>query len=245
MTIKNTIDSYRKRRQQILPLILGLAAVVLVVAGIVIVVQSMGGGGFVLFPTKTATPSITPTITNTQPPTETPTITNTPTLTATSTPSGPYSYTVKEGDTLTSIIEASGLAETENALVLIYILNPIIDPATAFITLGQTIILPPANYPLPSSTPLPTGLAPGARITYRVMPGDGLQIIANKLNSTVNAILLANKGALTEGELSVIYPGQLLLVPIDLVTPVAPTNPATATATQGAETATVTPSATP
>jgi LysM repeat protein len=231
MTIKNTIDSYRKRRKLPLPFILGGAAVLLVVAGIVIVVMSFtGDSGFTLFATKTPTPTITPTPTNTQPPTETPTITPTPTVTATATPSGPHPYIIKEGDTLTSIIESQGLADTPNALVLIYILNPIIDPATAFITLGQTIILPPPNFPLPTSTPLPTGLAPGSRITYRVMPGDGLGTIANLMNSTVDGILLANKGALTDGVDSVIYPGQLLVIPINLVTPVPSVTP-TATAT--------------
>jgi LysM repeat protein len=229
MTIKDTIESYRKRRNQSMPLILGGVAILLVVVGVVIVVTSINGGGVAkLFATKTPTPTITPMPTNTLPPTDTPTITPTPTVTPTATPSSVYDYVVLEGDTLTSIVKAKNLGD--NGLILIYILNPKIDPATGFITVGQTIQLPPPNYPLPTSTPLPTGLAPGAHITYRVMPGDSLGSIANKFNSTIDAIVLANKAALPDGAKSLIYPGQLLIVPINLVTPV-PTKVATATPT--------------
>jgi hypothetical protein len=135
---------------------------------------------------------------------------------------------VQEGDTLTSIIKAKGLGDTD--LILIYILNPAIDPATGFITVGQTIKLPPPNYPMPTPTPLPTGLAPGSRITYLVMPGDSLGSIANKFNSTIESIVLANPTLLKDGDKSVIYPGEQLTIPINLVTAV-PTKATTATPT--------------
>jgi LysM repeat protein len=230
MTISNTIDSYRKRRKQLLPLILGGAAVLLVVIGIIIVVMSLGRSGFTLFPTKTPTPTITPSPTNTPTPTETPTITSTPTVTATPTFSAIYSYVVKEGEYLSTIIDAQGLADTPNALIIIFMLNPTIDPMTGFITVGQTILLPPPNYPIPTPTPLPTGLVPGSKITYRVMPGDSLGSISNKFNSTIKSLLLLNKDALKNGEASIIYPGQLMIVSINLVTPVPTVSP-TATAT--------------
>jgi LysM repeat protein len=230
MTISNTIESYRKRRKQPLPLILGIAAVLLVVVGIVIVVISLSNGGFTLFATKTPTPTNTFTPTNTLEPTETPTITPTPTITNTPTASGNYSYVVKEGDYLSTIIQDQGLADTKNALIIIYMLNPTIDPNTGFITVGQTIILPPPNSVIPTPTPLPTGLARGAKITYRVMPGDSLGSIANQFNSTVADIVLLNKTLLTNGASSLIYPGQLLVVPVNLVTPVPTANP-TATPT--------------
>jgi LysM repeat protein len=228
MTITNTIQSYRKRRKQRLPFILGGAAVLLVVVGIIIVVMSLNRGGFSLSTTKTPTPTITlsPTITPTL--TETPTITSTPTVTATPTASGIYSYVVKEGETLTSIIQSQGLGDTPNAIIIIQWLNPTIDPN--FITVGQTIKLPPPNYPLPTATPIPTGLAPGSHITYTVLQGDSLGSIANNLNSTVADILLINKAILTNGTASIIYPGQLLVVRINLVTPV-PTVKPTATVT--------------
>jgi len=228
MTITNTIDSYRKRRKQRLPLILGGAAVLLVIVGIIIVVTSLSGSSITLFATKTPTPTITPSPTNTSVPSKTPTITSTPTETGTATPSGPYPYVIQEGDDLYTLSQNKNLGD--NGMILIYILNPLIDPATGFITVGQTIILPPPNYPLPTSTPIPTGLAPGSRITYRVMPGDSLTLIAFKLNSTVDAIVLANKIALPDGISTILSPGQLLVVPINLVTPV-PTVILTATST--------------
>ncbi len=238
MTIKDTIDSYRKRRKQLLPAIIGVAAVLLVVVGIIIVVISLsGGGGIRLFATKTPTPTITPTPTNTPTATATSTITNTPTITTTATPSAPYDYVVQEGDTLFKIVEDRQLGN--NGVVLILLLNPYnptnttrpgIDPLTGGIFVGQTITLPPPNFPFPTSTPLPTGLAPGSRISYFVMPGDSLGAIASNFNTTVDAIVLANKALLTEGASSVIYPGWTLLVPINLVTPVPTSTPA-ATAT--------------
>ena len=80
MTVNDTIESYRKRRNQLTPLILGGVAVLLVVVGIIIVVTSMNGGGLAkLLATRTPTPTITPTQTNTPMPTDTPTITPTPT----------------------------------------------------------------------------------------------------------------------------------------------------------------------
>src|SRR5512136_611571 len=229
MTINDTIASYRKRRNRIMQLILGGLAVLLVIVGVVIVVTSLRGGGLgKLIATKTPTPTITPLPTNTPTPTETPTITFTPTITSTATPSSVYDYVVQEGDTLTSIVNAKGLKDTD--LILIYILNPVIDPATAFITVGQTIKLPPPNYPMPTITPLPTGLGPGSRITYLVLPGDSLGSISNKFNSTIDAIVAANPKLLTDGEKSVIYPGEQLTIPIDLVTAV-PTKATTSTPT--------------
>jgi len=109
-------------------------------------------------------------------------------------------------------------------------LNPSIVPGTDLIMVGQTILLPPPNYPIPTPTALPTGLAPGAKITYRVMPGESLGSISTKLNSTIASLLLLNKTVLTNGQNSIIYPGQLLTVSINLVTPVPTVNP-TATAT--------------
>jgi LysM repeat protein len=233
MTINETIESYRKRRNRLMPLVFGGLAVLLVIVGIIIVVISLRGGGLgKILATQTPTPTITPMPTNTPLPTDTPTNTSTPTITSTATPSSVYDYVVQEGDTLTSIIKAKNLAD--NDLILIYILNPTIDPATGFITVGQTIKVPPPNYPMPTSTPLPTGLAPGSRITYLVMPGDSLGSISNKLNSTVAAIVLANKTLLKDGDKTILYPGESLIVPINLVTAVptkAPTSTPTPTAT--------------
>lgn len=231
MTIKETIDSYRKRRQQALPIISALA-VLLIVAGIVVLVVflSSGGSRLTLFATETPTSTPTFTATSTFTPTWTPTVTETPTITPTATPSAPYAYVVQEGDTLWGIVQKQGLGE--NALALIYLLNPYdpvtkngIDPLTGNIYVGQTIILPPPNFPFPTPTPLPTGLGPGARISYFVMPGDSLGAIANKFNTTIERIVQANPTLLKDGEKSVIYPGWTLIVPINVVTPVPTRTP--------------------
>ena len=239
MTVNDTIESYRKRRNQLTPLILGSVALLLVIVGVIIVVTSLHGGGLAkLLATKTPTPTITPTQTNTPLPTDTVTITPSPTVTATGTPSAPQNYTVQEGDNLTLIVKNHNLGS--NGLILIYMLNPLskdpvtgattgIDPATGFITVGQTIIIPNPGMQLPTPTPIPTGLFPGSRITYQVLPGDSLAAIANKLNSTVAAIVLANQATMkTNGANTVIYQGELIVVPINLVTPL-PTKTVTAT----------------
>ncbi len=235
MTIKDTIGSYRKRRERIKPLILGSLAVLLVIVGIVIVVTTMRGGGIAkLIASKTPTPTITPLPTDTPTLTETPTVTLTPTITPTVTASAPENYIVQEGDNLTTIMTAKNLGA--DAILLIYILNPLVkDPATGATTgidpdnpviyVGQTIILPNPGMQLPTSTPIPTGLAPGTRITYRVISGDSLGSIANKFNSTVDAIVAANKSLLPDGVSTVIQPGWNLVVPINLVTPVPTKSP--------------------
>jgi LysM repeat protein len=250
MTIKDTIDSYRRRRNQLMPIILGAVVLILVTIGIILVASSLKGGGIALFSSKTPTSSITPTITDTLPPSETPTITETPTETPTITPSEPYDYVVQEGDSLYKIVADRGLGE--DGIVIILIMNPYqpanedrpgIDPITQTIYVGQTIKLPPPNYPLPTATPWPTDAVPGTRVNYFVLPGDSLGGIAAKMNSTITAIVNANKDILTDAENSVLYPGWVLVVPVNLVTPVptqTPTVEVTATASP-TETPTPTP----
>jgi LysM repeat protein len=231
MTINDTIESYRKRRNRLMPLILGGLALLLVIVGVIIVVTSLRGGGLVkLITTKTPTPTITSTPTETPTLTETATITVTPTITSTATQSSVYDYVVKEGDTLTSIVKDQNLGD--NGLSLIYILNPTIDPATVSTSIipGLVLKLPPPNFPMPTSTPLPTGLAPGTRITYTVLPNDSLGGISIKFNTTIAAIVTANPTLLKDGEKSIIYVGEQLIVPINLATAV-PTKVKTSTPT--------------
>ena len=246
MSIKDTIGSYRKRRKQLLPLILGVGAILLVIAGIIIVVVSTsGGGGFTLFATDTPTPTITPSPTNTFTPTETPTITQTPTTTFTATASAPFPYVVQEGDTLYGIMEKFGLPA--DSIILIYMLNPYdktagtgIDPATGNIYVGSIITLPNAGMQIPTPTAV-ANTAPGTRITYMVLPGDGLGLIAGKWNTTIDAIVRANPDTLLDGEETLLYPGMLLIVPINLVTPVPTTGPSATQTRTLTPTFTVTP----
>lgn len=226
MSISNTIESYRKRRKRPAPLLFVIiAAALLVIVGIVFLVKSLTGGALAkAFATKTPTPTVTftPTVTSTA--TETLTITPTETITETPTRSMPYSYTVQDGDTLTSIIKSQGL--DENALILIYMLNGTnIDPLTGFINVGDIITLPYPGEPILTPTALPTGLVAGSLITYRVMPGDSLGLIASKFNTTPERIVLANIKVLKDGIKSMIYPGQLLQVPVNLVTAIPSRTP--------------------
>jgi LysM repeat protein len=228
MSILNTIESYRKRRKQLVPIFFGIVAVLLVIIGIILVSSTFTGGGFArLFASRTPTPTQTPLASNTPEITDTPTISLTPTETPTPTASTYWYYTVQEGDTLEKIATDQNLGT--DGLVVILQLNPQIDPLTGFIVVGQKILLSPPNWSILTPTPLPTGLAAGARITYFVLPNDSLGIIARKFNSTENAILAANKTVLKDGLASIIYPGQLLIVPINIVTPV-PSVTVTATA---------------
>ena len=235
----SVIDSYRKRRRQMGPMIAGILAVVLAVVGLVLLfVWLLGPNGpdIKLFATDTPTPTVTFTPTNTLQPSETPTITPTPTETATATPGAPFAYTVQDGDYLAKIVETYQLGD--NGIPLLLMLNPQIDPATQIIFPGQTILIPNPGLQLFTPTPLPTGLPRGTKIRYIVIYGDTLAGIASELNSTVDAIVTEN----TLTDANAIYVGQLLIVPVNLVTPTA-TKPPTITPTLNP--ALVTPTFTP
>ncbi|MDP3186309.1 MAG: LysM peptidoglycan-binding domain-containing protein, partial [Anaerolineales bacterium] len=132
--------------------------------------------------------------------------------------------TVVEGDTLIQIAMDHGL--DDNGYLLIHLLNPQINPNTQIIFVGQTILLPPPGMQLPTATPLPSNAPPGYKSIYFVLPGDSLGSIANKLNSTVDAIVKANKDLLKDGDQTIIYPGWTLVVPINLITPQPTSTPA-------------------
>jgi len=229
--IQSTIESYRKRRNRFLPFILWGVAAVLILGGIIILVLSLKGGGKLsLFATKTPTPTLTFTPTNTVPPTATATLTSTPTLTLTPTPSAPFYYIIQEGDSISIIAEKYGLGD--NGVIQILLMNPSIDPLTQVIFAGQEILVPPPGWPMPTLTPWPADASRGTKIKYFVMAGDSLGTIAEKFNSTPEDIVKANPDILKDVT-TLIYPGQTLVVPVNMVTPV-PTR-----------TATIAPTATP
>jgi LysM repeat protein len=218
----DVIDAYRRRRERTIPLLLGGFAVVLLVVGVFLVVLWLTGGSTsslaALFATDTPTPTntLTPTIT------PTPTDTSTPEPTLTPTPQGPTTYIVEAGDTLGSIAERFGVE-----VLAIMAANNLTDPNQ--IQVGVTLIIPAPGTGLPTETPIPTNLAPGTRIQYVVKPGDNLQIIASKFNSTAEAIALLNQMKVTD----VLFVGRTLIVPVNIATPtITPTpnlTPATAT----------------
>src|SRR5512135_2320509 len=106
----NTINAYRKRRQQRGPFLM-YGAIALVVLGFLVLVywltrpeQPLGQ----LFATDTPTPTATFTPTNTA----------TPTVTLTATPSGPFKYILQEGDTLPALAEKFNLGPDGVLLIL-------------------------------------------------------------------------------------------------------------------------------
>jgi hypothetical protein len=114
----DVILAYRKRRQRVIPLVLGGLAVVLLVVGVFFVVLWFTGDSPPAMPGFLATDTPTATVTHTPPPpTATATITNTPEPSLTPTPEGPITYLVEAGDTLSSIADQFGV---EESLVQIY-----------------------------------------------------------------------------------------------------------------------------
>jgi len=237
---KDVISSYRKRQQaaQKAPLILGGAALLLVIGAAILIFWLANPKGFKisLFPTATATPTATNTATITPTPTDTPTETATPTETPTATPSGPFPYTVQQGDTLSAIAEKFKV----DLFVLLAINN--LDPANPLIRAGDQITIPGPNTTLPTATPLSPNIGRGSKIEYIVQSGDTLAIIAQKFNSTVEDIIEQNKLE----NANTIYVGQKLIVRVNIVTPVPPTATpiATVTGTIPAGAVTVQPTAT-
>jgi LysM repeat protein len=197
-------------------------------------------------PTATSTPTPTATCTPTPTPTSTPTWTPTPTSTFTPTPSPsstptptPIIYTVKRGDTLSSIaamygVTVEAIAEANGLSV------------SAILRIGQQLIIPSpgsTGMMLPEMTTVPEG----GEISYVVRPGDSLYFIATLFGTTVEALMMAN--GITDPGL--IHVNQELIIPLGLPTPIATLTPAPTytptpepTSTPTAQ-PTFTPSATP
>jgi LysM repeat protein len=228
------IHSY-KRRQQIGPFILWGAVTVLVVLGLVFLIiwlSKPDSPVMMMLASATPTATITPSPTDTPVPTDTPTVTLTPTDTATATASAPFDYTVLSGDSLDAIAKKFNLGA--DGIQLILLLNPYdpkakrpgIDPTTQIIYPGLIITIPNPGMPLPSSTPIPSNLPHGTKLTYTIQTGDTLASIASKFNSTVDDIQKQNN--ITDP--NKIQVGQQIVVRANLVTPTTAPKP---TITQG------------
>jgi LysM repeat protein len=233
---QSVIDSH-KRRQQMTPFIVWSVIVLLVVVGIIILVVWFSGSNspaVSLFASPTPTTTNTATVTPVTP-TLTSTVTSSPTATltntVTSTPSGPFEYTVKEGDTCWDIAVAQKVT-----LDVLLALNNFGN--TCPIKPGQKIMIPTAGQELPTETALPTGLANGTKVEYTVKSGDILQVIADRYNSTVDAIIAIKDNNLKAA--TDLKAGQKLIIPVNIVTPV-PTKAPTVTRTPGGPTDTRTP----
>jgi LysM repeat protein len=241
---QNVIDSYR-RRQQMMPFIVGGLAVLLVAVGIIILVVWFTGSNrpaIGLFasatPTSTNTPTETP-VTPTITPSLTSTETLVPTETLTPTPSGPFEYEVKEQDNCWDIA-----ANFEVELEVLLALNNFGNQCP--INPGDRILIPAPGQELPTETPIPDDLPRGTKIEYQIKSGETLAFIAAKFNSTVEEIIKetniynrANQLELLE-DVNKIFAGQIIIVPANIATPTPTRGPTSTTAA----TATVQPTAT-
>lgn len=223
----NTINAYRRRRQQKGPFLM-YGAIALVVIGFILLIVWMTRPGQPLgqfFATDTPTATVTYTPTNTSTPTLTPTVTETPTQTLTPTPSTEFPYTVQEGDSLESIAQKFNLGN-DGSLLIYYKNQAQIEQNAGVIFVGQSLTIPPPGSVLPTTTPIPADLPRGRLIEYRVLPGDTLAGIAVRFNSVQENILTANPDI---GEdVNALKIGQVLQIPVNLIT-ATPTLPSTST----------------
>ena len=233
----SSINLLRNRRKRGGPNTVYIIAGVLVLGGVIMLIVWLSGPSKPLnslFATATPTPTQTFTPTNTAVPTETPTITSTATVTPTATLSTISRYTIQAGDSLFSIVKKYNLGD--DGIALLILLNPYggidpktgypigIDPTTQNILPGQEITLPYPGMPLPTSTPIPANLPRGTKLDYTVQSGDTLARIASLFNSTADDIIKENKLS----DPNAIQVGQLLVIPVNLVTPTS-TRPPTST----------------
>jgi LysM repeat protein len=215
------IDAYRRRRERMVPFLLGALAVVLLVVGLFLVIIWFTGDSppalpaFLRSDTETPEPTSTP-----QSPTATLEPSLTPEPSETPTPEGPITYVVEEGDSLASIADQFGV--TIDQLIAA---NNLVDPNN--IGVGSQLIVPDPDTELPTETPLPGTLVPGTTIEYVVRSGDTLQAIAAQFNSTVEAIAEAND----LDPADVLFVGLRLIIQVNIVTPVPTNTPSPFTAT--------------
>jgi uncharacterized protein YkwD len=201
-------------------------AIALVVLGLILLIywltrpeQPLGR----FFATDTPTVTVTATATGTSTPSLTPTITETPTVTLTATPSEPFPYTIQEGDSLEGLSQRFNLGPDGPQLIY-YENQELLEPTGGVIFVGQTILIPLPGSVLPTTTPIPPNLRSGTLIDYTVLPGDTLAGIAFKFNSLPDNIIEENELA----DPNALQAGQVLRIPVNLVTPTA-TLPSTST----------------
>ena len=183
----------------------------------------------------------TPTPTNTEIPTATPTLvpTNTPTkvpptatIGPTATLDGPFLYIVQPDEFCYDIAKKFSVEDVED---LIYVNEW--PSGQCIINVGQEIKVPPPWFKRPTSTPYPKDLAPGTLLEYHVQSGATLKSIAQYFNSTEERIVLATNQYRQRNNIqplltlnSALQIGELVIVPVNLVTP-TPTNTPTRTVT--------------
>ena len=221
----NTINSFRKKRQQQGQFLM-YGAIALVVLGLILLIYWLTRPEMPLgqyFATDTPTVTVTATATTTTTPTLTPTITETPTVTLTATPSEPFDYTIQEGDSLDALAQRFNLGPDGPQLIY-YQNQELLAPSGGVIYVGQTIKIPLPGSVLPTTTPISPNLRAGTLIDYTVLPGDTLAGIAFKFNSIADNIIEENELA----DPNALQAGDVLRIPVNLVTPTS-TLPSTST----------------
>lgn len=202
----------RRRSRMVIPYIfLGLMVVILLGIVGLIINFFISGPGQTLFYTATPTPTVTPTLTPTVPtPTATPTVptsTASPTFGPSPTPT-PVVHQVGKGDTL------FGLAvQYQVSVEAIRLYNNLTSDG---LSVGQVLTIPVGIViPTITPTPLPANLRRGQEIQYVVQLGDTLEVIAQRFNSRVDEISKRNSNVTN----ATLQAGQILTVPVNLVTP--------------------------
>jgi len=219
---QEVIEKYQ-RRQQFAPFVIGGLAILLIMIGVIILIVWLAGPNkpaLGLFATNTPTPTLTYTATVTSSPTvtESPTATETLTLTPTetATASGPFEYVVQQGDICWDIAQ-----KFKVDLPVLQAINNF--GAGCPIHPLQKILIPAPGQKLPTSTPYPTGMARGTKISYTVQLGDSLASIASQFNANIEDIKKDNK--ITDP--NKLFAGDVLIIHVNMVTPtktMAPTS---------------------
>lgn len=221
------LELKKRQRQRYTPFILMIIAAIVLGVGIVFSILWFSGAStdFSIArekATSTATSTVTPVVPMTWVPSVTPSPTLIPSITPTFGPSptalAPFPYVVEEGDTVYTLAEKFGL-DPNNGYQVIMLLNNM--GGSTYLEVGSTITIPDPNTTLPTATPIPADLAPGTLVSYTVMPGDLLSLIAEEFYSSVDDILAQNNLA----DADYIQPGDVLQIPVFSAGTPAPDQP--------------------
>ena len=204
----------------------GLSGVSLFWVGVVALVAALAALGWNRWreqPQVVILPTATPTVTAT--PTRLPTATPAPSSTVTPSPAAsatPIVHVVKSGETIIYIASYYGTSPAS-----IMEANDLDESSARLLHVGQELLIPstgPVGGPAPDSTQQPP------QVIHEVASGETLSSIADEYDTSVEAILAANR--LSSPDL--IYKGQELVVPLmpPTATPI-PTPTPTLTPTPG------------
>ena len=91
-----------------------------------------------------------------------------------------------------------------------------LDLSNPILYVGNEVLVPAPGATVPTPTAIPYDVIPGFRVEHMVRPGESVGSIAYLLRSTVDDILEYNELE----DPNAIFPGQILLVRVNLVTPV-------------------------